>query len=54
MLERYNHGSSVCAAKVRFALAEKGLNWPGHYIDVLKGDQFDLPELNDRQQVGRC
>jgi glutathione S-transferase len=41
MLERYNHGSSVCAAKVRFALAEKGLNWPGHYIDVLKGDQFD-------------
>jgi|GEM_PF-4929288 len=25
MLELYHHGSSVCAAKVRFALAEKGL-----------------------------
>src|SRR5713226_7140631 len=41
MLELYHHGSSVCAAKVRFALAEKGLEWQGHYIDILKGDQFD-------------
>ena len=41
MLELYHHGSSVCAAKVRFALAEKGLEWKGHYIDILKGDQFD-------------
>ncbi len=41
MLELYHHGSSVCAAKVRFALGEKGLDWQGHYIDILKGDQFD-------------
>ena len=41
MLELYHHGSSVCAAKVRLALAEKGLEWQGHYIDILKGDQFD-------------
>jgi glutathione S-transferase len=41
MLELYHHGSSVCAAKVRFTLAEKGLAWQGHYIDILKGDQFD-------------
>ncbi|MCZ6538301.1 MAG: glutathione S-transferase family protein [Chloroflexi bacterium] len=41
MLELYHHGSSVCAAKVRFALAEKGLEWTGHYLDILKGDQFD-------------
>lgn len=41
MLELYHHGSSVCAAKVRFALAEKGLEWNGRYIDILKGDQFD-------------
>ena len=41
MLELYHHGSSVCAAKVRFALAEKGLEWQGRYIDILKGDQFD-------------
>ena len=37
----YHHGSSVCAAKVRFALAEKGLDWEGEYIDILKGEQFD-------------
>ena len=41
MLELYHHGSSVCAAKVRFALAEKNLDWTGHYLDILKGDQFD-------------
>ena len=37
MLELYHHGSSVCAAKVRFVLAEKGLPWHGHYIDILAG-----------------
>ena len=42
MLELYHHGSSVCAAKVRFALDEKGIkDVKMHYIDVLKGDQFD-------------
>jgi len=41
MLDLYHHGSSVCAAKVRIYLAEKGLDWTGHYIDILKGDQFD-------------
>ena len=40
-LELYHHGSSVCAAKVRFYLAEKELPWEGHYIDILKGEQFD-------------
>jgi len=43
-LELYHHGSSVCAAKVRFALAEKGLPWTGHYVDILKGEQFE-PEF---------
>ncbi len=41
MLELYHHGSSVCAAKVRMVLAEKSLGWTGHYLDILKGDQFD-------------
>ena len=41
LLELYHHGSSVCAAKVRFALMEKGADWEGRYIDILKGDQFD-------------
>ena len=37
----YHHGSSVCAAKVRFAMAEKSLEWDGVYIDILKGEQFE-------------
>ena len=41
MLELYHHGNSACAAKVRLALAEKGLDWEGHYIDIFKGEQFD-------------
>jgi glutathione S-transferase len=40
MLELYHHGSSACAAKVRFALAEKSLEWVGHYVDILRGEQF--------------
>jgi glutathione S-transferase len=40
MLELYHHGSSVCAAKVRLALAEKDLAWESHYLDILKGEQF--------------
>ena len=40
MLELYHHGSSVCAAKVRFALLEKKLPYISHYVDLLKGEQF--------------
>lgn len=41
MIELYHHGSSVCAAKVRFVLMEKELPWKGHYLDILKGEHFD-------------
>jgi ganglioside-induced differentiation-associated protein 1 len=44
MLELYHHGTSACAAKVRFALAEKSLEWVGHYVDILRGEQF-APEF---------
>jgi len=37
MIDLYHHGSSVCAAKVRFALGEKGLAWEGHYLDIHQG-----------------
>ena len=48
MLELYHHGTSVCAAKIRIALAEKSLAWTGHYVDILKGEQFapDYLKLN--------
>lgn len=40
MLELYDNGNSVCAQKVRVALAEKGLDWKRHNL-TLRGDQFD-------------
>ena len=42
MITLYHHGSSVCAGKVRLVLAEKSVPWDGVYIDILRGDQFDL------------
>ena len=54
VLELYHHGSSVCAAKVRFALAEKGIQPDEmHYIDILKGEQFDpaYVEINPKAVV---
>lgn len=39
-LQLYHHNSSVCAAKVRVALAEKGLDWESKLLR-LDGDQFD-------------
>ena len=42
MLELYHHGSSVCAAKVRFCMGEKGIVPDEmHYIDILSGEQFN-------------
>jgi len=51
MLELYHHGSSVCAAKARIALFEKDIPWTGHYLDILKGDQFD-PEYRKLNPKG--
>ena len=53
MLELYHQGSSVCAAKVRLYLGEKGLDWTGHYIDILRGDQFtpEYMKLNPKAVV---
>lgn len=41
MLELYHYGLSVCAHKVRFALAEKDLVWTSRIVDLHKGEQFD-------------
>jgi glutathione S-transferase len=40
MLELYHSVNSVCAQKVRVALAEKGLDYREHLM-TLRGDQFD-------------
>jgi len=52
-MKLYHHGSSACAAKVRFALEEKQLAWEGHYVDILKGEQFhqDFLRINPKGVV---
>ena len=53
MLELYHHGSSACAAKVRFALGEKDLRWASHYVEILNGEQFrpEFLEINPKGVV---
>lgn len=38
MLELYHNDMSTCAKKVRLVLAEKGLEWTGHHMDLRAGD----------------
>ena len=53
MLELYHNHMSVCAAKVRIALAEKGLEWESHLLDLIGGDQFrqEYVKLNPKSVV---
>ena len=53
MLELYHHNTSVCAVKVRLVLAEKEIDWTGHYIDIIAGDQFtpEFTALNPNQKI---
>lgn len=39
MIELYHNDMSVCAEKVRFALAEKALPWTSHHLNLRAGDQ---------------
>jgi glutathione S-transferase len=39
MLALYHNNISVCAQKVRIALAEKALDWTGHHINLAQGEQ---------------
>lgn len=39
MIELYHNDMSVCAQKVRFALAEKKLRWEDHHLNLRAGDQ---------------
>ncbi len=41
MLELYHHLISTCSQKVRLVLAEKGLEFESHEIDLLAGEQHD-------------
>ena len=39
MIELYHNDMSVCAEKVRFALAEKAIPWTSHHLNLRAGDQ---------------
>jgi glutathione S-transferase len=39
MIDLYHNDMSVCAQKVRFALAEKKLAWEGHHLNLRAADQ---------------
>lgn len=39
MLKLYHGSTSVCSAKVRVGLAERGLDWEGQVLNLAKGDQ---------------
>jgi glutathione S-transferase len=39
MIELYHNDMSVCAQKVRFALAEKKLSWESHHMNLRAGEQ---------------
>jgi len=41
MLELYHNAASTCSQKVRLVLAEKGLDFESHPIDLIAGGQHD-------------
>lgn len=41
MLKLYHFGFSTCSQKVRFALAEKRVNFISHEVDIMNGAQHD-------------
>lgn len=53
MLTLYHNDMSTCAQKVRFALAEKGLDWEGRHLDLRALDQQkpEYLELNPNAVV---
>lgn len=53
MIEFYDNDMSVCAQKVRLVLAEKGVEYQRHHLNLRAGDQFkpDYLKLNPKGVV---
>lgn len=45
MLELYTHPMSPCSQKVRIVLAEKGLSWTKHHVDLAQKENLHLDYL---------
>ncbi len=52
MLILYHHNISVCAQKVRIALAEKDLSWQGVHIDLMQGEHLKPEFLKINPRAG--
>ena len=53
MLKLYHYWSSVCSQKVRMCLAEKGVPWESHHVDIFKFENYELwyTKLNPKAVV---
>jgi glutathione S-transferase len=53
MLKLYHYWSSVCSQKVRTCLAEKGLEWQSHHVDLFKFENYEpwYTKLNPKAVV---
>lgn len=53
MIELYHYDTSVCAQKVRLVLAEKGLDFSSHDVNLIAGEQHapDYVKLNPNHVV---
>lgn len=52
-VELYHYPASLCSQKVRLALAEKGVSWEGHIVDIQAGDNLkpEYLRLNEKAVV---
>lgn len=39
MIEFYHSNTSICCQMVRMVLAEKDIEWTGHHLNIMKGEQ---------------
>ena len=44
-LKLYHHDASTCSQKVRICLAEKGVKWVGHHVDLIHGENLEADFL---------
>ena len=53
MLDLYHNNMSVCSQKVRLCMAEKGVDFESHVLDLRGGDQFkpEFQKLNPKSVV---
>lgn len=52
-LSIYHTEMSVCSVKVRAQLAEKGIEWESHTLDLRAGDQKEADLLSHKSE-GSC